>query len=270
MSVAFLTAAFAAQIGKSSTKSVLIVLADRADDKTGLLYPSVADIIERTELDRKTVLNCLSELQQKKMLTDTGKRTGRTNQIKVWRLDFVLIQEASQKRDCSDIPSKASNLSVESVPKKEASQKRNCSNFPLKESRFSVESVPKTGHGTTNEPSFNHHLVVQEIDELVDAAVWAFSRNRGKIGSEAGFRHKVRTRILSFGTNQEDMLSLQAWRAERERLVKLAEQRLKNKSSDLSIHYKEKIKNARPDQLVNIPVAQLRSLARSGKPVQMD
>lgn len=35
MSVAFLTAAFSAKIGKSSTKSVLIALADRADDKTG-------------------------------------------------------------------------------------------------------------------------------------------------------------------------------------------------------------------------------------------
>ena len=53
MSVAFLTAAFAAKIGSASQKSVLVALADRADDKTGFCFPSVADLVDRTELDRK-------------------------------------------------------------------------------------------------------------------------------------------------------------------------------------------------------------------------
>lgn len=139
MSVVFLTAAFAAQIGKSSTKSVLIAVADRADDKTGLCFPSVADVVERTELDRKTVLSCLKSLEERKFLIDTGKRIGRTNQVKIWRLDLALIQEASQKRDSYQ----------------EASQKRNCSVFPVEVSRFSAITVPKTGHGTTIEPSLN-------------------------------------------------------------------------------------------------------------------
>lgn len=202
MSVAFLTAAFSARIGKSSTKSVLIALADRADDKTGLVFPSAADIVERTELDRKTVLNCLTELQEKKILTDTGKRTGRTNQVKIWCLNFSLIKELSQKRDSSN-PS-------ESVPKTESFQKRNSSKFPSKASRFSVESIPKTGHGTTNEPSFNHH---QETDELVEAAVWAFRRGGKEIKNESAFRHKIRARILSDGASEEDIKSLSDWRA---------------------------------------------------------
>lgn len=203
MSVAFLTVAFAAKIGKSSTKSVLVALADRADDKTGLLFPSTADLVERTELDRKTVLSCLSELQQKKILTDTGKRTGRTNQVKIWRLDFSLLQEASQKRDSSISHS-------ESIPKSEPSQNRNCSVFPHEASRFSARTIPKKGQGTTSEPSFNHH---QEIDELVEAAVWVFLRGGKEIKNESAFRHKIRARILSDGASDEDIKSLVDWRA---------------------------------------------------------
>lgn len=196
MSVVALTLAFKARIGKSSTKSVLIAMADRADDKTGLLFPSVADLVERTELDRKTVLGCMMELQDRKILIDTGKRTGRTNQIKIWRLDFSLINQLSHQ--------------PESVPKMEQFQKRNSSKFPLKASRFSAESIPKTGHGTTNKPSFNHH---HEIDELIEAAIWA-SRTGGKeIKNESGFRHKIRARILLSGASDEDIKSLSDWRA---------------------------------------------------------
>lgn len=216
MSVAFLTVAFAARIGKSSTKSVLVALADRADDKTGLLYPSVADLVERTELDRKTVLSCLTELQQKKILTDTGKRTGRTNQVKIWRLDFSLLQEASQKRD-SSIPHS------ESIPKTEQFQKRNSSIFPPKASRFSAESVPKMGHGTTKEPSFNHHqLVGEELDDLVEAAIWVFRRGGGHIKNELGFSHKIRARILASGVSHEDAQSLLDWRSHVKLLKKQA------------------------------------------------
>lgn len=219
MSVVFLTAAFAAQIGKSSTKSVLIAVADRADDKTGLAFPSVADIVERTELDRKTVLNCIAELQEKKILTDTGKRIGKTNQVKIWLLDFSLLKELSQKRDSSN-PS-------ESVPKTELSQKRNGSVFPPKASRFSAESVPKTGHGTTKEPSFNHHqeAVVDEIGDLVEAAVWAHKKEGGMVRNESGFRRSVRTRILSSGPNRDDAQNLLDWRATKRVNEKLSENR---------------------------------------------
>lgn len=51
---------------------------------------------------------------------------------------------------------------------------------------------------------------VVDIDELVEAAVWA-ARQVGDIKNEAGFRVKVRSRILA-DPNQEDIKSLHAWR----------------------------------------------------------
>lgn len=57
-------------------------------------------------------------------------------------------------------------------------------------------------------------LGVEEIDELVEAAVWAARKDGGKIYKEAGFRHTVKTRILSSptGPNSDDVRSLLAWR----------------------------------------------------------
>jgi len=55
---------------------------------------------------------------------------------------------------------------------------------------------------------------LEVIDELVEAALWAARKGGGKINNEAGFRHKVRTRILSSktGPSAEDEQSLLAWR----------------------------------------------------------
>lgn len=64
------------------------------------------------------------------------------------------------------------------------------------------------GEGSSIKTTTNQ---VPEIDELVEAAVWA-ARIEGKIYKEAGFRHTVRTRILT-GPSPEDVQSLLAWRA---------------------------------------------------------
>lgn len=214
MSVAALTIAFSAKLGKSSTKAVLVALADRADDVTGTCFPSVADIVERTELDRKTVLACLKELELRKFLQDTGKRCGKTHQVKVWHLDLALIKESSVK----------------------ASPNRDGSDFPLKQARFSQQTVPETGYGTTKEPSSNRHLdsraggvgddlnskipppVLQEddsqknLEELIASAFWMENKTRG-VRSPAGFKSKVRRRITSEGASMEDWETLKLWLA---------------------------------------------------------
>lgn len=214
MSVAALTTAFSAKLGKSSTKAVLVALADRADDVTGTCFPSVADIVERTELDRKTVLSCLKELERRKFLQDTGKRCGKTNQVKIWRLDLALLKQTSIK----------------------SSQNGDGSGFPSKQARFSQLTVPKTGYGTTKEPLSNRHLdshsggvgsdmdskpstpVGQEkdsrgnLEELIAAAFWMENKTRG-VRSPMGFKSKVRKRITSEGPNTEDWETLALWRA---------------------------------------------------------
>lgn len=214
MSVAALTIAFRAKLGKSSTKAVLVALADRADDVTGTCFPSVADIVERTELDRKTVLSCLKELEQRKFLQDTGKRCGKTNQVKIWRLDLALLKQTS----------------VKSSPNGDGST------FSPKPSQFSTQTVPETGYGTAREPSSNHHLdghaggvggdvsskpstpVWQEgeirgdLEEFVAAAYWMQHRTGG-VRSPVGFKSKVRSRITAEGPNAEDWGALTAWLA---------------------------------------------------------
>lgn len=75
------------------------------------------------------------------------------------------------------------------------------------------------GEGSSNKSTTNR---VEEIDDLVEAAVWAERRDGGKIHKEAGFRRTVRTRILSCGPNPEDMQTLRAWRTAQAAEVKNA------------------------------------------------
>lgn len=62
--------------------------------------------------------------------------------------------------------------------------------------------------------------VVEEIDDLVEAAVWTEKKNGGKIHKEAGYRRAVRIRILSHGPNPEDMQTLRVWRVAHEAGIK--------------------------------------------------
>jgi hypothetical protein len=89
------------------------------------------------------------------------------------------------------------------------------------EKRVSRSSVtPKVGKPNTKvnqakgfATQTTTNQAVEELDELVEAAVWAFRKGGGTINSEAGFRHKVRNRIQSChtGASAEDLQSLSAW-----------------------------------------------------------
>ena len=56
-------------------------------------------------------------------------------------------------------------------------------------------------------------VVVEKIDELVEAAIWAAWRGGKIISNPPGFRAAVRKRILTSGASVEDSLALKAWRA---------------------------------------------------------
>jgi hypothetical protein len=70
---------------QSSKKFVLIALANYASD-TGLSYPSVNTICHLTCQKDDTVRAALKELVEIGVITDTGKLTGATKQIKVYQL----------------------------------------------------------------------------------------------------------------------------------------------------------------------------------------
>ena len=62
MSFAATRWAWSQATGRSSSKLVLLALADRADD-AGLAYPSIATLATDTGLDRKTVMPALAHLE---------------------------------------------------------------------------------------------------------------------------------------------------------------------------------------------------------------
>lgn len=71
--------------GSMAAKAVLMALADFANDN-GEAWPSTAAIAERAEMNVKTVITMLARLERKGLIADTGKRVGRTAQVKRWVL----------------------------------------------------------------------------------------------------------------------------------------------------------------------------------------
>ena len=70
---------------KPLKKLVLLSLCDRASEEH-CAFPSVARLVEDTEIDRKTVLKIIDELIEDGLIIDTGERKGRTKQVKVYQL----------------------------------------------------------------------------------------------------------------------------------------------------------------------------------------
>ena len=136
--------AWSLKLGSSSEKSVLVALAECASSKTHLAFPSIAHVCEMTELNRKTVIPCISSLLEKGLIEDTGSTVGSTGQIIVYRIMFGnspkngTIKE-SQKRNSTK------NGTVPVFPD-------NSTVFSSKESQFFPVTVPKTVHVSPIEP----------------------------------------------------------------------------------------------------------------------
>lgn len=100
--------------GSASRKAVLICLANYANEQNEA-YPSVDTIARITELDAKTVRSSLRRLAEDGHISDTGRRRGQTQNIRVWALQ----------------------VGDETLPKTEGYQKRN----PTENAR---QTLPKT------------------------------------------------------------------------------------------------------------------------------
>ncbi|MDG2524624.1 helix-turn-helix domain-containing protein [Stenotrophomonas sp. HITSZ_GD] len=136
MSVEAITWALKQPIRQSSTKFVLVVLANCASGDSWLAFPSTAYLAEATGQDRKTVVSNLAKLREWGLIEDSGKRQGDTRQVIVYRLrgpDFMWSDDGGkggEKRNSSENGT---------VPKTEA----NSTVFPAKQSRFSREESQK-------------------------------------------------------------------------------------------------------------------------------
>jgi DNA-binding PadR family transcriptional regulator len=92
MSLDALRWALGAQTPSPSHKLVLISMADRAGEEMEC-YPSQERLERDTQLNIKTVKKCLRELEEQGFITDTGKRTGKTNRTKIFQLTGVDLRE---------------------------------------------------------------------------------------------------------------------------------------------------------------------------------
>lgn len=92
MSVEAITWALKQRVEKSSTKFVLVVLANCAGGAGFLAFPSVQYLVDSTGQDRKTVLENLKRLVDAGLIEDAGQRVGATKQVVVYR---VLVDHES-------------------------------------------------------------------------------------------------------------------------------------------------------------------------------
>ena len=107
---------------KPLKKLVLLSLADRASEDH-CAYPSVARLVEDTEMDRKTVLKIIDELIEDGLIIDTGERKGRTKQVKVYQLLGVNGRETVPSRvHFNDEFDEINSPKDGTVPKMEQSQ----------------------------------------------------------------------------------------------------------------------------------------------------
>jgi len=131
MSVEAITWAINEPVTPSSMKFVLVILANCASPDTFEAFPSAAYLAEATAQDRKTVQANIRRLVELGYIVDTTRRTGRTRQVIVYRLNCPNsgLIKGDRIRASSNRP-----------------------NFPAKEARFSPETGPKTGDGNQRKP----------------------------------------------------------------------------------------------------------------------
>ena len=93
MSIDAIRWAWAQKTGKATTKLILLSMADRCSEDHEC-YPSVKRLSDDTELDRKTILKGLADLEKTGLISDTGERKGATKSVKVFRLNGVVCRHS--------------------------------------------------------------------------------------------------------------------------------------------------------------------------------
>ena len=122
-------------IKPATHKLILLAMADRADEYH-CCYPSIARLERDTGLDRKTIQKGISNMIACGLLSDTGKRVGTTNKVRVLRMNIP--SESSQNRDSLPADNNPKNGNV---PK----NGNNPKNGTLNDPNFGTLNDPKNG-----------------------------------------------------------------------------------------------------------------------------
>lgn len=111
--------AWSRRVSKSTSKLVLLALADRAGaDHTS--FPTVETLSNDTELNRKTIISAIQHLQELGLIKDTGLRKGATRKVVV----YELIGVACRHKNTETVPKSEPLKGAKKITKKQ-SQKRN-------------------------------------------------------------------------------------------------------------------------------------------------
>jgi DNA-binding transcriptional MocR family regulator len=129
------------QRGISSTqKFVLLVLAKRASNELREGYPSIPSICDDTGLDKKTVIKALKELCDQGFITDTGRRSGLTKQVVVYKINGLSQMEQKNDTKNGTVPkTEQFHFSSETDPNFPG----NSSVFPQKQTQKRVTELKK-------------------------------------------------------------------------------------------------------------------------------
>lgn len=179
MSIEAVTWALRQPIKQSSAKFVLVALANCASAESGIAFPSVAYLASATSQDRKTVLANLQRLVEWGQIEDTGKRTGATKQIVVYR---VLCGA-----DLFTEP--AISMSAERYQNRNSSENGTVPKTEGKSPVFPVKS-PKNGTRNRQEPSENRQSLARRSASRF-SEFWAeYPKREGRKRAEAKWNAK--------------------------------------------------------------------------------
>ena len=78
----------------SGAKFTLVAMCECANYKTGRITPSLAHLVEITGQNRKTIIAHIAMLETQGFIADTGERTGKTKQIKVYAAHMGTVPKA--------------------------------------------------------------------------------------------------------------------------------------------------------------------------------
>lgn len=148
--------ALAQPVAKSSTKFVLVAMADcvNADDgREWLCWPSYRHLSARTSLDFKTVEAGVNRLKDFGYLVDTGRRAGQTGKVVVYRLNTPEkgVVVGGSEGEGGQAPQHANdpeNGYVEPPPNDPVFP-ANPPKFPAQSPQISHAMTPKTGSVTS-------------------------------------------------------------------------------------------------------------------------
>ena len=145
--------AMAQQVGKSSTKFVLVAMAHCVNAESGdmVCWPSAKRLAEITGQDVKTIETSVVRLREACWIVDTGARRGMTGQVIVYRLNTTKNGGVNEPEQLPQISAKTPKNGAVDAPHNSPVFPDNSPVFPVELPRFSGGTPPKTGDGIRKE-----------------------------------------------------------------------------------------------------------------------